>query len=393
MLGAWRDWKPHSQERPQTYWESDWSVQCRSSSFLDTKAMTTHICNKKIPFLHTAISDMCWLIQTSPQPGCHRLLPHLCWNFNYCIVILGHPAPNPPSSIVIATKLYTLEPTAAAGAILCINRQSLSRGTSKHPPQAQKVLPIISVIGCLHWGNWCVYNWPCLHWRFSDILGSPSPSLPWWKLWNPKGTAQIKGKSPLHAPHLARLGLEGQSIEFNPRHLLSTANRIWALASCEITSEAKNGDAVQRTTWTTDILHRTVYKNQAQHLLHMHLLKKRWSFHLWLTKYLLDQIAELKSFTGSSDADAVDCLALAEIHHHCSHWRRLKDSRNRYCQSRWWCHVSLMLRDIMSASHVCETPAELGCTNAVINSPCLHLEGFHSQWTEKTSLHALSQLL
>lgn len=105
--------------------------------------MITHTCNKKFQFLHTAINDMCWPIHASLQPGCHWLLPHRCWNFNYCIAISRHPTPSPPSSIVIATKLYSLEPTASAGAILCVNRQSLSRGTSKHPPQAQKVLPII----------------------------------------------------------------------------------------------------------------------------------------------------------------------------------------------------------------------------------------------------------
>lgn len=169
-----------------------------------------------------------------------------------------------------------------------------------------------------------------------------------------------RGSPPFLPLHLARLGLEGQSIEFNPRHLLSKANRIWALASCEVTSKAKNRDAVQKTTWMIDILHNTVYKNQAQHLLHVYLSKKRWSFHLWLTKYLLDQIAALihtlpwiqKLHWVYSDADVVDCVALAEIHHHSSHWRRLKGSRNRCCQSCWWCRNSLMLRDVILASHV-----------------------------------------
>lgn len=42
---------------------------------------------------------------------------------------------------------------------------------------------------------------------------------------------------------------------------------------------------------------------------------------------------------------------------------------------------------------MCETPGELGCANAVINSLCLDLEGSHSSQTEKTALHLLSQSL
>lgn len=105
--------------------------------------MTTHICNKTSQFLHATFTHRCWLIQASLQPGCHWLQPYCYWNFNYCIVVSLHPTPSPPTSIVIATKLYSPEPTAAGGVIPCINRQSLGRGTSKHLPQAQTVLPII----------------------------------------------------------------------------------------------------------------------------------------------------------------------------------------------------------------------------------------------------------
>lgn len=250
------------------------------------------------------------------------------------------------------------------------------------------------MIGCLHWGNWCVYNWPCLHWRFADILGLPSFSLPWWKSWNPKGTAQIKAKSPLPTPHLARQSLEGQSIEFNSRHLLSKANRIWALASCEVTSKAKNGDAVQRTTWMIDILCNTVYKNQAQHLLDIHLLKKRWPFHLWLIKCLLDQIAVLihtllwiqKLHWVYSDADAGRNSPLLQPLEVAERFKKqmLSELPVMPCPSN---------AERSCEPAMCETPAELGCANAVINSPCSHLEGFHSPRKEKTALHALSQSL
>lgn len=99
------------------------------------------------------------------------------------------------SSIVIATKLYSPEPTAAAGAILCINRQSLSRGTSKHPPQAQKVLPIIvwlvvytEVIGVPIIG--LVYTED-----FQVSLVSLPPPCPDGSL-NPKGIARGNPPSP-----------------------------------------------------------------------------------------------------------------------------------------------------------------------------------------------------
>lgn len=162
--------------------------------------MTTH--TQKFQFLHTAIKDLCWLIQQA-----YSLVAT-----GYCFIAVeistpvlsyhSHPSPSPPSSIVIATKLQSLEPRTAAGAILCINRESLSRGISK-PSSSSKGSPHYSVIACLNWSNWHVYNWPCWQWRFSDILGLPSPSLPWWKLWNPKGTAEIKGKSSLPIPHVA----------------------------------------------------------------------------------------------------------------------------------------------------------------------------------------------
>lgn len=61
-------------------------------------------------------------------------------------MVSEYPIPSPPSPIVTATKLYSLEPTPAVGAILCINGQSLRGGTSKHPPQTQKVLPIIVLL-------------------------------------------------------------------------------------------------------------------------------------------------------------------------------------------------------------------------------------------------------
>lgn len=190
-----------------------------------------------------------------------------------------------PCSILIATKLYSPEP--GAGAILCINRQSVSRGTSKRP-QAQKVLPIIvrlvvytEVIGV------CIIGLV-----YTEDLQISLVSLPFPCPDGRSGTQREQHRSrQIPTPHLA--SLEGQSIEFNSRHLLSKANRIWALASCEVTSKAKNGDAVQKTTWMIDILRNTVYKNQAQHLLDKHLLKKRWPFHLWLIKCLLDQIAVL----------------------------------------------------------------------------------------------------
>lgn len=179
--------------------------------------MTTHICNKNSQFLHTAFTHMHWLIQASLQPGCQWLHPYCYWNFNYCIVISLHSTPNPPSSIVIATKLYSLEPTDASGVILCINRQSLGRGTSKQPPQAQKVLSIIvrlvvytEVIGV------CIIGLVYIE-DFQISLFSLSPPCP-----DGREQHRSTGNPPLPIPHLSRLGLKGHSIEFNPRHLRLT---------------------------------------------------------------------------------------------------------------------------------------------------------------------------
>lgn len=130
------------------------------------------------------------------------------------------------------------------------------------------------MIGCLHWGNWCLYNWPCLHWRFSDILGLPSPFPALMEALEPKGNSTDQGEIPPSPPPI----LQGWVWRAKASNLTPKASRIWALTSCEVTSKATNRDAVQRTTWMIDILHNTVYKDQA-HLLH--LWKKRWSFHLW----------------------------------------------------------------------------------------------------------------
>lgn len=56
--------------------------------------------------------------------------------------------------------------------------------------------------------------------------------------------------------------------------------------------------------------------------------------------------------------------------------------------------MSLRCQETSHEAATCQTPGEeLGWANAVINSPCLHLEGFHSSQTEKTAFRALSQLL
>lgn len=194
----------------------------------------------------------------------------------------------------------------------------------------------------------------------------------------PKGNSTDQGKIP--TPHLARQSLEGQSIEFNSRHLLSKANRIWALASCEVTSKAKNGDAVQMTTWMIDILRNTVYKNQAHHLLDKHLLKKRWPFHLRLIKCLLDQIAVLihtllwiqKLHWVYSDADAGRNSPPLQPQEVAERFKKqiLSELPVMPCPSNAERH------------HVHQPCVRLqqnwAVQNVVINSPCLHLEGFHS---------------
>lgn len=109
----------------------------------------------------------------------------------------GHLTAIPPSSIGTAAQLLLTQPRAAAGAIPSINGHSLSRGTSKHPPQAQKALPI-SV-------RWAVYTEVIavciigLAYREDAQISLVTLPLsqPRWKLWNSKKTTE--GKSCLPA--------------------------------------------------------------------------------------------------------------------------------------------------------------------------------------------------
>lgn len=129
-------------------------------------------------------------------------LAHCCWNVNCCFVAWRTSTTSQP------TNLHSAQPRAAAGAIPCVNRKSLSRGTSKLSPQAQKALSIIVRL-VVYTG---VIDVCIIGLVYTEDFQISFVSLPLSLEALEPRRSSTEGKSPLPAPQLARLGLEGQSI-------------------------------------------------------------------------------------------------------------------------------------------------------------------------------------